>query len=75
MQRDMASGQFVAGALAQARPPLRHCASILESAGSGAGKNMRAMDYEAELDAKDAVNEAIAKMFDDHPPARNLVEV
>ncbi len=75
MPRDMKTGRIVEGAEAQARLSLRHCASILEAAGSGADRIMLAMVYVTDLSAKGAVNKIFAETFGDDPPARNLVEV
>jgi len=75
MPRDMATGRIVEGAAAQARLSLAHCLAILEAAGSGADKVMRADVFVTDLSAKDAVNAAFAEAFGDRPPARNMVEV
>ncbi len=75
MPRDMENGRIVEGAAAQARLSLKHCASILKTAGSGPDRIMLATVYVTDLSAKDAVNEAFAEMFGQNPPARNLVEV
>lgn len=75
MPRDMATGLIVEGAAAQARLSLAHCLAILEAAGSGADKVMRADVFVTDLTAKDAVNAAFAEIFGDRPPARNMVEI
>ena len=75
MPRDLATGRIVEGVQAQARVSLAHCLAILEAAGSGAGKVMRADVFVTDLAAKDAVNAAFAEVFGDNPPARNMVEV
>ena len=75
MPRDMATGRIVEGAAAQARLSLAHCLAILEAAGSGVDKVMRADVFVTDLSAKDAVNAAFAEAFGDRPPARNMVEV
>ena len=75
MPRDITSGEIVLGALKQARISLAHCICILEEAGSGAEKVLRADVFLTDLTAKDAVNKVFEEVFGDHPPARNLVEV
>lgn len=75
MPRDMASGQIVQGAEAQAQLSLEHGLSILRAAGSGPDKVMLATVYLTDLAAKDAVNTAFAQVFGNAPPARNLIEV
>jgi 2-iminobutanoate/2-iminopropanoate deaminase len=75
MPRDMETGRIVEGAPAQARASLAHCLAILEAAGSGADKVMRADVFVTDLGAKDAVNAAFAEVFGDSPPARNMVEI
>ena len=75
MPRDMASGKIVDGALAQARLSLKHCMAILDAAGSGPAKTLRADVFLTDLAAKEAVNTAFQEVFGTAPPARNLVEV
>lgn len=75
MPRDMATGQIVEGAAAQARLSLSHCLAILAAAGSDASKVMRADVFVTDLAAKDAVNTAFRDAFGNSPPARNMVEV
>lgn len=75
MPRDLASGEIVEGAAAQAKVSLQHCLRILEAGGSNPPKVMLAIVYVTDLSAKDAVNEAFAQAFGDNPPARNLVAV
>lgn len=75
MPRDMNSGEIVEGALAQARLSLQHCMTILDAAGSGPSKTLRADVFLTDLAAKDAVNTAFQEVFGDAPPTRNLVEV
>jgi 2-iminobutanoate/2-iminopropanoate deaminase len=75
MPRDLKTGKIVDGALAQARLSLAHCISVLEAAGSGADKVMRAEVFMTDLKQKDAVNTAFREVFGESPPARNLVEV
>ncbi len=75
MPRDMTSGEIVSGAAAQARLSLAHCLAILEDAGSGPEKVLRADVFLTDLAAKNAVNAAFQEVFGAAPPARNLVEV
>lgn len=75
MPRDMPSGEIVATAGAQARLSLAHCLAILEDAGSGPDKVLRADVFLTDLAAKAEVNAAFQDAFGDTPPARNLVEV
>lgn len=75
MPRDIDTGEIVDGAAAQAHLSLAHCLAILEDAGSGVGKVLRADVFLTDLTAKDDVNAAFKAAFGDEPPARNLVEV
>lgn len=75
MPRDIATGEIVQGADAQAALSLAHCIAILEEAGSGADKVLRADVFLTDLSAKQAVNKAFAETFGAAPPARNLVEI
>ena len=75
MPRDLATGEIVEGATAQAELSLRHCLAVLAAAGSGPGKVLFATVYVTDLAAKAAVNGAFRKAFPNDPPARNLVAV
>jgi len=75
MPRDMATGQIIGGAEAQARLSLNHCFEVLRAAGSCPEKTMLAFVYLTDLSAKDAVNKTFQEHFGELPPARNLVEV
>jgi len=73
---DPASGTMVAGDIrAQARQSLKNVAAVLEAAGSGMDRVIRATVYLVDMDDFAAVNEEYACWFDEQPPARACVAV
>jgi len=71
-----ASGNMVAGGVEdQARQALSNLRAILESAGSGLGRVIKATVYLVDMADFEAVNRVYAGFFDSNPPARVCVEV
>ncbi len=59
----------------QARQALSNLRAILESAGSGLGRVIKATVYLVDMADFEAVNRVYAGFFDSNPPARVCVEV
>ena len=73
---DPATGTLVAGDMrAQARRALEHLAAVLEAAGSGMDRVIRATVYLVDMDDFAAVNDEYAAWFGERPPARACVAV
>jgi 2-iminobutanoate/2-iminopropanoate deaminase len=73
---DPATGEMVGSdAATQADRALRNVEAILQAAGSGLDRVVRATVYLANMDDFAAVNEVYAGYFGDAPPARACVEV
>src|ERR1700674_2283298 len=73
---DPATQQVIAGDVAaQTNRVLRNLSEILEAAGSGLGKVVRATVFLKDMDDFAAMNEAYGKYFSSAPPARSTVEV
>src|ERR1700678_160570 len=73
---DPATQQVVAGdAAAQTDRVLRNLSEILEAAGSGLGKVVRATVFLKNMNEFAAVNQVYGKYFSSAPPARSTVEV
>ncbi len=73
---DPATQQVVAGdAAAQTDRVLRNLSEILEAAGSGLGKVVRATVFLKNMNDFAAVNQVYGKYFGSAPPARSTVEV
>ncbi|MFZ7126554.1 MAG: RidA family protein [Desulfobacterales bacterium] len=60
---------------AQTERIMKNIRTILEAAGSGLDKIVRADIYLSSLDIKPEFNEAYLKFFPERPPARNCVAV
>jgi 2-iminobutanoate/2-iminopropanoate deaminase len=72
---DPATGTLVGDdAPAQAERALRNVGAILEAAGTGFDRVVRATVYLASMDDFAAVNEVYARFFTDEPPARVCIE-
>lgn len=73
---DPATQQVVAGDVAaQTDRVLRNLSEILEAAGSGLGKVVRASVFLKNMDDFAAMNSVYGKYFSTAPPARSTVEV
>ncbi|HTU40281.1 MAG TPA: RidA family protein [Candidatus Aquilonibacter sp.] len=73
---DPATQQVVAGDIAaQTERVLRNLSEILEAAGSGLGKVVRATVFLKNMNDFAAMNQVYAKYFSSTPPARSTVEV
>ena len=73
---DPATQQVVAGDVAaQTDRVLRNLSEILEAAGSGLGKVVRATVFLKNMSEFAAVNQVYGKYFSSAPPARSTVEV
>ncbi|HST52698.1 MAG TPA: RidA family protein [Pyrinomonadaceae bacterium] len=72
---DPATGQFVAGGIAeQTEQVLRNVSKVLEAAGTGLGRVVRTTVFLADMNDFAAMNEVYGKFFGDGPPARSTVE-
>ena len=70
------SGQLVTGGVeAEAHQVLRNLLAILEAAGSGPERMVKATIYLADMRDFEVVNRVYAGAFGEHPPARACVEV
>src|ERR1700757_653035 len=73
---DPATQQVIAGDVAaQTDRVLRNLSEILEAAGSGLGKVVRATVFLKSMNDFAAMNEVYGKYFSSTPPARSTVEV
>jgi len=73
---DPATQQVITGDVgAQTDRVLRNLSEILEAAGSGLGKVVRASVFLKNMGEFAAMNEVYAKYFSSAPPARSTVEV
>jgi 2-iminobutanoate/2-iminopropanoate deaminase len=73
---DPATQQVVAGDVAaQTERVLRNLSEILEAAGSGLGKVVRATVFLKNMNDFAAMNQVYGKYFSSAPPARSTVEV
>jgi 2-iminobutanoate/2-iminopropanoate deaminase len=73
---DPATQQVVAGDVSvQTDRVLRNLSEILEAAGSGLGKVVRATVFLKDMNDFTAMNGVYAKYFSSSPPARSTVEV
>ncbi len=73
---DPATQQVIAGDVAtQTDRVLRNLSEILEAAGSGLGKVVRATVFLKNMNDFAAMNEVYGKYFSSAPPARSTVEV
>jgi len=73
---DPGSGRMVEGGVEdEARQVLQNLSAVLEAAGSGLDRVVKATIYLTDLGSFDAVNRVYAGFFGDPPPARACVEV
>ena len=73
---DPATGQFVAGGIAeQAAQVIRNLVAVLEAAGSGPGKIVKNTVFLKNMNDFAAMNEIYTKTFSVEPPARSTIEV
>jgi len=72
---DPATGQFVAGGIAeQTDRVLKNVASVLEAAGSSLNQVVKTTVFLADMNEFAAMNEVYAKFFTEAPPARATVQ-
>jgi 2-iminobutanoate/2-iminopropanoate deaminase len=73
---DPQSGQFVPGGIAeQTEQVLKNLSAVLEAAGSGLDRVVKATVFLADMDEFGAMNQVYGRYFADNPPARATVEV
>ena len=73
---DPTSGQFVSGGIAeQTEQVMKNLSALLESAGSGLERVVKATVFLADMDEFAAMNQVYGKYFASDPPARATVEV
>ncbi len=73
---DPSTGELVSGSIEEeTRQALANLRSVLEAAGSGMGRVLRATVYLVDMADFPAVNGVYAGFFEDQPPARVCVEV
>src|SRR5947207_13634209 len=72
---DPATGQFVAGGIAeQTEQVLKNLGAVLEAAGSGLDRVVKTTVFLASMDEFAAMNEVYGKCFEIDPPARATVK-
>lgn len=72
---DPATGQFVAGGIAeQTEQVLKNLQAVLEAGGSGLSQVVKTTVFLADMQEFVAMNEVYAKFFAEQPPARATVE-
>ena len=72
---DPATGQFVAGGIAeQTEQVMKNVAAVLEAAGSGLDRIVKTTVFLADMEEFAAMNEVYAKFFTSEPPARATVQ-
>ena len=73
---DPASGQFVSGGITeQTEQVMKNLSAVLEAAGSGLERVVKATVFLADMDEFVAMNQVYGKYFSSNPPARATVEV
>ena len=73
---DPASGQFVPGGIAeQTEQVMKNLSAVLQAAGSGLDRVVKATVFLADMDEFVAMNQVYGKYFPSNPPARATVEV
>ena len=73
---DPASGQFVPGGIAeQTEQVMQNLSAVLQAAGSGLDRVVKATVFLADMDEFVAMNQVYGKFFSSNPPARATVEV
>lgn len=72
---DPATGQFVAGGIAeQTEQVLKNLAAVLEAAGSGLSRVIKTTVFLADMQDFSAMNDVYGRFFEEEPPARATVE-
>lgn len=72
---DPATGQFVAGGIAeQTQQVLKNLSAVLEAAGTGMQQVVKTTVYLADMQDFTAMNEVYATFFGAEPPARSTVQ-
>jgi len=72
---DPATGQFVAGGIAeQTEQVMKNLSRVLESAGTGFDKVVKTTVFLADMEEFSAMNEVYGKFFSEQPPARATVQ-
>lgn len=72
---DPATGQFVAGGIAeQTEQVLKNVAAVLEASGSGLEQVVKTTVFLADMEEFAAMNEVYARFFSSEPPARATVQ-
>jgi 2-iminobutanoate/2-iminopropanoate deaminase len=72
---DPATGQFVAGGIAeQTEQVLKNLAAVLEAAGSGLDRVVKTTVFLVDMQEFAVMNEVYGKFFKEEPPARATVE-
>ena len=72
---DPATGQFVAGGIAeQTQQVLKNLTAVLEAAGTGMQQVVKTTVYLADMQDFTAMNEVYAAFFGAEPPARSTVQ-
>jgi 2-iminobutanoate/2-iminopropanoate deaminase len=73
---DPASGELVAGGIAaETTQVMKNLGAVLQAAGSGMSRIVKATVYLTDLGDFEAVNEVYASFFDGSPPARVCIQV
>ncbi len=71
---DPASGKLVDGVEAQTRQALANLRAVLEAGGAGVRDVVKCTVFVADMDDFAAINGIYATFFEDHQPARSLVQ-
>jgi len=72
---DPATGQFVAGGIAeQTEQAIKNLSQVLEAAGSGLHRVVKTTVFLADMDEFAAMNEVYGRFFSEEPPARATVQ-
>lgn len=72
---DPATGQFVAGGIAeQTERVLRNLTAVLEAAGTGLERVVKTSVFLADMEDFAAMNEVYAQFFPNDPPARTTIQ-
>ena len=72
---DPATGEFVAGGIAeQTEQVMRNVSAILEAAGGGLQQVVKTTVFLADMDDFTAMNEVYGRFFGENPPARATVQ-
>lgn len=72
---DPATGEFVAGGIAeQTEQVMRNVSAILEAAGGGLQQVVKTTVFLADMDDFTAMNEVYGRFFGENPPARATIQ-